>query len=72
MAQADPNPGPERLHAQSPVYGLMTDLGHVHRGGRERCHGLKFVEDQVSADISNVVQASKPDLTAGGAAFDLL
>ena len=28
------------------------------------CHGLKSVEDQVSADIGNVIQASKPDLMA--------
>jgi hypothetical protein len=36
------------------------------------CHGLESVEDQVSADISNVVQASKPDLMARGVAVDLL
>ena len=35
-------------------------------------HGIKFVEDQVSADISDVVQASKPDLTARGVAVNLL
>ena len=34
--------------------------------------GLKSVEDQVSADIRNVVQASKSDLMARGIAFDLL
>ena len=36
------------------------------------CHGLESIEDQVSADISNVVEASKPDLMARGTAFDLL
>ena len=30
------------------------------------------VGDQVSADVSRVVQASKPDLMARGVAFDLL
>ena len=36
------------------------------------CHGLESVEDQVSADISNVTEASKADLMARGVAFDLL
>ena len=36
------------------------------------CHGLESVEDQVSADVGNVVQASKPDLMARGVAIDLL
>ena len=35
-------------------------------------HGLKSIKDQVSTDISNVVQAFKPDLMARGVAFDLL
>ena len=35
-------------------------------------HGLKSIEDQVSADVGCVVQASKPDLMARGIAFDLL
>ena len=34
--------------------------------------GLESVEDQVSADISNVVQASESDLMARGVAVDLL
>ena len=34
--------------------------------------GLESVEDQVSADIRDVVQASKSDLVARGIAFDLL
>ena len=33
---------------------------------------LEPVEDQVSADASRVVQASKSDLMARGVAFDLL
>ena len=33
---------------------------------------LESVEDQVSADISNVIQASKPDLMARGVAINLL
>ena len=33
---------------------------------------LKSVEDQVSEDISRVVQTSKSDLMARGVAFDLL
>ena len=35
-------------------------------------HGLESVEDQVSTNISNIIQASKPDLMARGVAFDLL
>ena len=35
-------------------------------------HGLESIEDQVSTDIGNVIQASKPDLTARGIAIDLL
>ena len=34
--------------------------------------GLESVEDQVSADIGNLIQASKPDLMARGVAVDLL
>ena len=34
--------------------------------------GLEPVEDQVSADVSRVVQTSKYDLMARGVAFDLL
>ena len=33
---------------------------------------LESVEDQVSADVGGVVQASKPDLMARGVAIDLL
>ena len=36
------------------------------------CHGLESVEDQVFADIGNIIQASKPDLMARGVAVDLL
>ena len=36
------------------------------------CHGLEFVEDQVSTDVGRVVQTSKSDLMARGVAFDLL
>ena len=36
------------------------------------CRGLESVEDQVSADICDVVQASKSDLMARGVAVDLL
>ena len=39
---------------------------------RRTCHGLESVEDQVSADVGSVVQASKPDLMARGVAIDLL
>ena len=34
--------------------------------------GLKSIEDQVSMDIRDVVQASKSDLMARGVAIDLL
>ena len=36
------------------------------------CRGLESVEDQVSADVRDVVQASKSDLMARGVAIDLL
>ena len=39
---------------------------------RRACHGLESVEDQVSADVGNIVQASKPDLMARGVAINLL
>ena len=39
---------------------------------RHTCHGLESVEDQVSADVGGVVQASKPDLIARGMVIDLL
>ena len=35
-------------------------------------HGLESVEDQVSADVGSIVQASRPDLMARGAPLDLL
>ena len=36
------------------------------------CRGLEFVEDQVSADVCDIIQAPESDLTARGVAFDLL
>ena len=36
------------------------------------CRGLESVEDQVSPDICDVVQASESDLVARGVAFDQL
>ena len=36
------------------------------------CRGLESIEDQVSTDIRNVVQASKYDLVARSVAIDLL
>ena len=36
------------------------------------CRGLKSVEDQVSTDVRDIVQASEPDLMARGVAVDLL
>ena len=33
---------------------------------------LESVEDQVSADVGSVIQASKPDLMVRGVAIDLL
>ena len=36
------------------------------------CRSLESVEDQVSTDVRNVVQASESDLMARGAAVDLL
>ena len=40
------------------------------RGSDHR--GLKSIEDQVSTDICDVVQASKSDLVGRGVAIDLL
>ena len=39
--------------------------------GSNRC-GLKSIEDQVSTDIRDVVQASESDLVARGVAIDQL
>ena len=39
---------------------------------RHTCHELESVQDQVSADVGSVVQASKPDLMARGVAISLL
>ena len=39
---------------------------------RRARQGLESVEDQVSANISRVVYASKPDLMARGVTLDLL
>ena len=36
------------------------------------CRWLEFGEDQVSTDISNVVQATESDMMARGVALDLL
>ena len=36
------------------------------------CRGIESIEDQVSADILDVVQAPEFDLTARGVAVDLL
>ena len=41
----------------------------VTRSGRR---GLKSIEDQVSMDVRDVVQASKSDLMARGVAINLL
>ena len=35
-------------------------------------HGLESVEDQISTDVRDVVQASESDLMARGVAVDLL
>ena len=40
------------------------------RGSDRR--GLESVEDQVTADVCDIVQASESDLMARGIAFDLL
>ena len=36
------------------------------------CRGFESVEYQVSADVGDVIQTSKPDLTARGVAIKLL
>ena len=36
------------------------------------CRDLESIEDQVFADVRDVVQASKSDLVAKGVAIDLL
>ena len=44
---------------------LVATVRHVR-------HGLESVEDQVSADVGGIVQASKLNLMARGIALDLL
>ena len=39
---------------------------------RSDCRGLESVEDQVSADVRDVIQTPESDLMARGVAFDLL
>ena len=39
---------------------------------RSGCRGLESGEDQISADVRNVVQAPKSNLMARGVAIDLL
>ena len=39
---------------------------------RRACHGFESVEDQVSADVGSIVQASEPDLMARDVAINLL
>ena len=39
---------------------------------RRTCHGVQSVEDQVSADVGSIVQASKLGLMARGIAINLL
>ena len=36
------------------------------------CRGLEYVQDQISTDVRDVVQASESDLMARGVAIDLL
>ena len=36
------------------------------------CRGIESTEDQISADICDIVQAPESDLTARGVAVDLL
>ena len=36
------------------------------------CRGLESIEDQISKDVPDVIQASESDLTAKGVAVDLL
>ena len=43
----------------------------IEARGSDRC-GLKSIEDQVSTDIRDVIQASEYDLMARGVAIDLL
>ena len=64
--------GRERLPVRSPEYGPMIELNRTHCDLWRRREGLEYVEDQISADIGGVVQASKPDLKARGVVVDLL
>ena len=50
----------------------MTGLSHAHRGEGGDRRGLKSIKDQVSTNVSDVVQASESDLMARGVAIDLL
>ena len=50
----------------------MIELSHVRRRRGSDRHGFKSIEDHVSTNIRDVVQASKSDLMARGVAIDLL
>ena len=39
---------------------------------RRGCHGFESIEDQVPADVGDVIQTSKPDPVARGIAINLL
>ena len=49
----------------------MVDPKGLLRVGGERHRGREPLEDQVSSDMGDVVQASKPDLVTRGIAVDL-
>ena len=40
--------------------------------GSDYCQGLESIEDQVSVDVCDIVQASESDLMARGVAVNLL
>ena len=50
----------------------VRELCHVHRSEGSDRRGLKSVEDRVSTDVRDIVQASESDLIARGVAVDLL
>ena len=51
---------------------LTRDPKSLLGDGKNSSRGCEPVEDQISSDVSNIVQVSKPDLVAGGITIDLL
>ena len=72
MARSALDLGLERVYLLSPEHSPMTDLGHVHHGGRVQLTWARIHRRSSLRGCRGVVQASKPDLMSRGVAVDLL